>query len=256
MWSFGILDPDVNWASTRIISPASTPSPSPMTDGTFWAVGTWMMPTCASTTRLDSKSFVVRNPSRTKRIPPYPCCRLLLPGQLAMPGSAGIPRVAVSTNTRNDCWVIGGEQYLFVWILNTADNRLRWVRVNVKKIKRNIDVICVRTPSAAAWNSNLKRQALNSKNIVLIFRLMPLTMLPTVGRPRVTLWRSSCTYPRQSPHLVVGAVIVWAHPFQDPWFAPWWPVGLDLVSVAATRICTLEVWLLIWCRVLCRKEKM
>ena len=64
-------------------------------------------------------------------------------GQVAIKGRNGIPRVAASTKTRNDVWVVGGDDYLVVWILDTQENRLRTERANLKKFKRDILVVRV-----------------------------------------------------------------------------------------------------------------
>lgn len=64
-------------------------------------------------------------------------------GLVACKGRNGFPRTVVSTNTRNDCWVIGGDDYLSVWILDTNRNKIRPEKVNLKKIKRDITSVVI-----------------------------------------------------------------------------------------------------------------
>lgn len=63
---------------------------------------------------------------------------LYFSGGKACQGRNGIPKCAASTNKRNNVWVVGGDDYLSVWILDTGTNRLRTEKANLKKIKRDI----------------------------------------------------------------------------------------------------------------------
>jgi len=56
-------------------------------------------------------------------------------------GRNGFPFTIAATNSRNDVWVVGGDDYLSYWILDTYQNRLKTEKANLKKIKRDIKVI-------------------------------------------------------------------------------------------------------------------
>jgi len=56
----------------------------------------------------------------------------------AIKGRNGIPKVIACANTRNDVWIVGGDDYCSYWILNTTENRLRAERANLKMTKRDI----------------------------------------------------------------------------------------------------------------------
>lgn len=64
-------------------------------------------------------------------------------GLQACRGRNGFPRTIQCTNTRNDVWVIGGDDYLSVWILNTKQNRIRFEKVNLKMVKRDFTAIVI-----------------------------------------------------------------------------------------------------------------
>lgn len=64
-------------------------------------------------------------------------------GLQACRGRNGFPRTVACTNTRNDCWVIGGDDYLSVWVLDKKQNRIRSEKANLKKIKRDVTSVCI-----------------------------------------------------------------------------------------------------------------
>jgi len=63
------------------------------------------------------------------------CC--VITTYKAIQGRNGIPRVVACTNTRNDVWAVGGDDYMSYWILD-KDKRLRPERANLRMIKRDI----------------------------------------------------------------------------------------------------------------------
>lgn len=69
----------------------------------------------------------------------------------AIKGRNGIPKVIASTNARNDVWVVGGDDYMSYWILDTKENRLRTERANLRMVKRDILSIVV----SIKWISSL-----------------------------------------------------------------------------------------------------
>jgi len=62
-------------------------------------------------------------------------------GLQAVKGRNGFPKAIAAANARNDVWVMGGDDYMSYWILNTKEKRLRVEKANLKMTKR--DILCI-----------------------------------------------------------------------------------------------------------------